>query len=487
MAGKYILAIDQGTTNTKAILVDTEGNPVRIASVPMTSSYPRPGWAEQSAEAIWQSVRDVIARASADAGPDEIAGIAISNQRETLVLFDVQTGEPIAPAILWQCRRSSDLCAGLIDAGHDEKVVSATGLSINPLFPASKISWVLQNDAHARELAEAGRLRACTVDAWLCYKLTGESRFVTDHSNASRTQLFNINTLTWDADICALFGVDPSLLPTPLPSDSIFGTTAAGATVLPKGVPIRAVMGDSHAALFGHGVRKPGLVKATYGTGSSLMTLTTDRVTSRNGLSSTIAWTDRNATYYALEGNITVSAQAAAFMSALMGTDSVAVLSDFAESVNNSMGVVFVPALSGLGAPHWNDYATGTITGMTLGTTRAHLARATFEAIALQVCDVFTAMERDIGVDLLGILADGGASSNSFLMQLQSDLMNRTVSCSARAEVSALGVAYMALAGLGYRVGESQSHERVFKPRSDWDSERDSIRARWDQAIASLK
>lgn len=448
MSGPCILSIDQGTTNTKAVLVSASGAILAHASAPLASDYPQAGWAEQSAAAIWASVQAVISTIVAQ-GAGDIAGITIANQRETLVVWEALTGQAIAPAILWQCRRTAAACAALHAQGHNPAVESATGLSINPLFPASKLAWVIENVPAAARLAAAGRLRAGTVDAWLLWNLTGGARFATDHSNASRTQLFNTQTLEWDAGLGALFDVPLSTLPQPMPSDSRFGETAAGATALPAGVPVLAMMGDSHAALYGHGVRTAGVVKATFGTGSSLMALTPTRATSRHGLSGTIAWSTAQGVSYALEGNITVSAQAAAFMAGLLGLPSVQALSDLAQQVDGADGVTFVPALAGLGAPHWNDRATGMIHGMTHGTTPAHLARATFEAIALQVNDVFRAMEQDIGQPLASLRADGGAAANTFLMQLQVDILGVPVIRSDLTEVGAIGAAAMGFAALG--------------------------------------
>jgi glycerol kinase len=464
-----ILAIDQGTTNTKAAVVDATGHIVAQASAPVASSYPRPGWAEQSAVDIWTSVQTVIAALSSH----PIAGIAIANQRETLVVWDALTSQPICPAIIWQCRRTADACAALHAAGHNPQVEQATGLAINPLFPASKLAWVMQNIPAARDLLAQGRLRAGTVDTWLLWNLTGGTSFATDHSNASRTQLFNTATLNWDPALCDLFGAPISALAQARPSDSHFGTT-------PNGIPILTMMGDSHAALFGHGVREPGQVKATYGTGSSLMTLAPARVSSSHGLSGTTAWTNAQGTAHAVEGNITVSAQAATFMAQIMGLD-VQALSDAAQTTPDSGGVVFVPALAGLGAPHWNDAATGTLSGMTHGTTQAHIARATFEAIAHQICDVFTAMEQDIGHPLAALKADGGASANPFLMQLQADLLNRPVIRSAVAEVGAIGAATMAFAILGITIPPPNDSE-TFLPQMD-DIQRRTLRDRWHQAI----
>ncbi|MFB9948206.1 glycerol kinase [Rhizobium puerariae] len=485
MSGGHVIAVDQGTTNTKAILVNAAGEVVAKASAPLRTSYPRPGWAEQSAEDIWSSVQDAIADI-VRSGTFDIAGLAIANQRETLVVWDAKTGSPIAPAILWQCRRTARACEAMIAEGADPVVVEATGLSINALFPASKLAWVMENVPEARTLVAAGRLKAGTVDSWLLYKLTGGRQFATDHSNASRTQLFNTGRLRWDEDLCDLFGVPSSVLPEVRPSDSRFGVVAEGATALEGGVPILAMMGDSHAALYGHGVHAPGLVKATYGTGSSLMTLTPERVLSRNGLSSTIAWSERGGIAYALEGNITVSGQAAAFAAEMLGLADAKALSALAQTVPDAAGVTFLPALAGLGAPHWNDNVSGTISGMTLATTRAHVARATLDAIALQVSDVFLAMEKDIDTRLHGLLADGGASGNDFLMQLQADILDRPVMRSGEAEVGAIGVAAMAMQGLGGSSSVSEGQRSVFEPRKEaarWRS--DAIRD-WRSLLARL-
>jgi glycerol kinase len=476
----YVLAIDQGTTNTKAVLVDGAGSILARASSPLTTAYPQNGWAEQSAADIWASVQAVIADLVGQAEGD-IKAIAIANQRETLVTWDADTGQPIHPAIIWQCRRTAEVCARMIAAGHDADVVAATGLGINPLFPASKLGWVMRHVPEAKALADKGTLRAGTVDAWLLWNLTGGASFATDHSNASRTQLFDTEKLAWSDHLCTLFGAPITALPQPMPSDSHFGVTA-DTTALRAGVPILAMMGDSHAALYGHGIRAPGTVKATYGTGSSLMTLTPGRVASSNGLSGTIAWTDRQGTAYALEGNITVSAQAAAFMARLLGM-SVQALSDLAQTVTDSAGVAFVPALAGLGAPHWDDHATGMVTGMTHGTLPAHLARATFEAIAAQIADVLAAMERDMGQPLHALRADGGASANPFLMQLQADILQRPVLQSPVEEVGALGAAAMAFAHLGHVMPLEQSPPTRFEPGS-----KDRALAQvWAQAVARAK
>lgn len=483
--GEHVIAIDQGTTNTKAILVNAAGVVVAKASAPLKSSYPRPGWAEQSAEDIWSSVQAVIADI-VQHNSVAVAGLAIANQRETLVVWDAQTAKPITPAILWQCRRTAKACEALIAEGRDPMVVDATGLSINALFPASKLAWVMENVPEAKLLAAQGRLRAGTVDSWLLYKLTNGREFATDHSNASRTQLFNTGTLKWDESLCELFGVPGAALPEVRFSDSRFGEVAEGATALKAGVPILAMMGDSHAALYGHRVRAPGLVKATYGTGSSLMTLTPGRVLSKNGLSSSIAWSDGRGVAYALEGNITVSAQAASFAAEMLGLPDARALSALAQTVPDAAGVTFVPALAGLGAPHWNDNVSGTISGMTLATTRAHIARATLDAIVLQVSDVFVAMEKDLGARLDGLLADGGASSNDFLMHLQADVLDRPVTRSGQAEVGAIGVAMMALLTLQGDTPSLDETRNEFHPRTDAAAWRIEATRGWQSLLARL-
>ena len=478
-----VLAIDQGTTNTKAVLISPQGQVLARATAALTTQYPHPGWAEQSAEAIWASVQSVIAQIVATHLP--IQALAIANQRETLVVWDAKSNAPLGPAVLWQCRRTSDDCAALIFAGHGPAVLQATGLGINPLFPASKLAWVLRKDPQAKALAAKGQLRAGTVDAWLLWNLTGGRSFATDHSNASRTQLFDTATRYFSPDLCDIFGVPPGVLPEPRASDAGFGETATAVCALPAGVPILAMMGDSHAALYGHGIRKPGSVKATYGTGSSLMVLTPARVLSANGLSGTIAWSTQSGTAYALEGNITVSAQAAAFMAGLLGLPNAAALSDLAQSVAGSEGVVFVPAMAGLGAPHWDDRASGTITGMTHGTTQAHLAYATFEAIAHQIADVFDAMQRDVGQPLSGLRADGGASSNRFLMQMQADLLGRSVQTAQVEEIGALGVAAMAFAATGHAMPLPEPSAR-FEPLIA-PERRQSFRDQWTLGLGRAR
>jgi glycerol kinase len=481
MSSGLILAIDQGTTNTKALVVDAKGSTVAEASTPMLADYPAPGWAEQSAIDIWRSVQRVTADvvAKVDAGID---AIAISNQRETIVAWDAETGTPLAPAITWQCRRSTERCEAIRAAGHATLVEERTGLGLDPLFPAGKIGWLIEKVPAVREAMAAKRLKVGTVDSWLLWNFTGGKIHATDQSNASRTQLFNTDSLAWDTELFRIFEVPADALPTVHPSDSRFGKSAPGATVLPAGTPIHAMLGDSHAALFGHGVRAPGIVKATYGTGSSLMTLTSGRLHSHHGLSSTIAWsTTDGGAVYALEGNISVSGQAAAFVADLLGINDASAVAELAATVNDTNGVVFVPALVGLGAPYWAPNARGLVTGLSLGAKPAHIARAAIEAIAQQVADVLEAMEADLGAPLAQLSADGGASRNDRLMQFQADIIGRPVVRGDRPQASALGAAMMAAEGMGRPIRPS-TDGTTFVPRMPAES-RHASRDAWHAAV----
>lgn len=477
-----VLAIDQGTTNSKAILVDEQGAIVASSSRPMSVETPRPDWVEQSASAIWESVASLIGELAGAGGSAEIAAIAISNQRETTVIWDAETGVPIAPAITWQCRRSAAICDSLREAGHDAEVVRRSGLGIYPMFPASKITWLLENVPGARARAERGELRAGTVDSWLIDRLTGGAVHATDHSNASRTQLLNLDSLEWDPVLEEIFGVPAPILPGIRSSDSDFGATRAQDTPIPGGIPVHAVLGDSHAALFAHGLTGLGSAKVTIGTGSSVMAVTNRRVRSRSGLSGTIAWSRGGEVTHALEGNITVSGHAAAYATRLLGLHDEEELTRLAQTVPSSDGVSFVPALAGLGAPHWCSHARGTIAGMSLGTGPAHLARAALEGIALQICDVVAAMESDLGTDLTEIRADGGASRNAFLLQLLADLSERRIVRARIAEASALGVARLALQTLGLASGVHDTAADRYVPAMTAE-QRAAIRANWSRAV----
>lgn len=481
-----VLAIDQGTTNTKALVIDASGSIVARASVPVAVTHPQPGWAEQSGEAIWRSVQAAVAECLRIRPDIKLASIGISNQRESVLLWDRVTGDALGPCVTWQCRRSTERLAPLRRPEVETLVGEKTGLGLDPLFPAAKIAWLLDNIAGVRVAAKAGNVCAGTVDSWLLSKLTGGKMHATDFSNAARTQLFDIHRLCWDDELGRLFGVPVALLPQAMPSDSPFGVTAAQGAI-PQGVTVCSMMGDSHAALYGHGIRAPGAVKATYGTGSSLMTITERPVLSRNGLSSTIAWGTGREVAYALEGNISVSGQAAAFATSLLGLSGEAALAQLAQSVESSEGVFFVPALAGLGAPHWRADVRGLFTGMSLSTRPAHFARATLEAIALQINDVFVAMQADRGIELSALSADGGASQNDLLMQIQSDVLQRPVRRSRVAELSAIGAGIMAGIGAGLWTEEHAlsrliTEADVFAPTSG-EGSRDRLVAGWRSAI----
>jgi glycerol kinase len=486
MSGPVILAIDQGTTNTKALLVAPDGSALLSRSRPMQVAYPQPGWAEQSASDIWEAVATLIAELVAAAPDAQIAALAISNQRETVVLWEADTGRPIAPAVIWQCARSAERCAALRAEGHEDAIVSRSGLGIDPLFPAAKIGWLLDTIPGARDRANAGEIKAGTIDSWLLWNLTGGQVHATDHSNASRTQLFNLDTLDWDAELARIFDVPLAMLPRIAPSDSGFGAVAAGLTALSAGTPVQVMLGDSHAALFAHGIHAPGRVKATIGTGSSLMAATAGRVLSSHGLSSTIAWSRAaSGAQHAIEGNISVSGHAAAFATALLGLADEQALTDLAASVESSEGVVLVPALAGLGAPHWQTGARGMISGMTLGTRPAHIARATLEAIALQIGDVLDAIAADLGIDLPELSIDGGATRNALLAQLLADLTGRTIVRPEIAEASALGVARMAAQALGLAETPAPAATDRFEPELT-TAARTMIRRNWHESVADV-
>ncbi len=477
---RAILAIDQGTTNTKALLFDMDGAVVARASRPTGVTYPEPGWAEQSATAIWRSVAEVIAEVTA--GGVDVAAIGVSNQRESVLVWDAATGEALGPCVLWQCARSASRCEALKAEGYEPDVVARTGLTLNPMFSAGKLGWLLDSIPDARRRALAGEIKAGTVDSWLLWKLTGGAVHATDHSNASRTQLMNLETLQWDAQMAALFDIPLQVLPRIEPSGGRFGTTAAGPTVLPAGIPILAMLGDSHAALFGHGFEGPGQVKATCGTGSSLMTVTDKRVWSAHGLSSTIAWSEEGQALHAVEGNISVSGHTAAFVTRLLGLRDEEALTALAMSTPDSGGLCLVPALAGLGAPHWNDDARGLICGMTLGTGPEHLARAAIEAMALQIHDVFEAMQADLHRDLDELHVDGGAARNDLFVQLLADVIGRPVRRAEVTELSALGAARMAAKSLGLTLKAAQGETRTFSPGVA-QAEREAMLARWRLAL----
>jgi glycerol kinase len=486
----FVLALDQGTTNTKALAIDEQGRIAARHSVSTPVRYPKPGWVEQSGAEIWsatvQAIEGCLAALPADR---RLAAVGVSNQRESVLLWRRSTGETIGPCVTWQCRRSADRIDAIRSPEVEAAVVAKTGLGLDPLFPAAKIGWLLDAYPQAPALAKAGDLCAGTVDSWLLFNLTGGKVHATDASNASRTQLFDIHLQQWSADLCALFGAPVGVLPKVEDSDAAFGATVARGR-LAAGVPIRAMMGDSHAALFGHGVRRPGAVKATYGTGSSLMTLTDAPLLSRSGLSTTIAWRRAGHVAYALEGNISVSAQAATWMATLMGLTDVDALTALAATASGESEVCFVPALAGLGAPHWKDRARAALSGASLATTRADVARATLEAIAHQIGDVFGAKERDLGAALAMLSVDGGATRNDLLMQWQADLLGRPVQRMKILELSAFGAGTLAgfasglfdEATIGARLSEAVD---VIAPQLD-ESARIAKARVWAAAVLSV-
>lgn len=455
MSKPFIIAIDEGTTNAKAITVDSDGNIVAKGSVPVSLNHPKPGWAEQDPWQIWNATEQAITQCLQSSDISALKGIAVSNQRESVLVWERQSGQPLTPIVSWQCRRSEALCREIANKPEAARVIQLTGLALDPLFPAAKIAWLLDSLQDGRHRAEAGELCVGTVDAWLVWNLTGGESFVTDHSNASRYQLFNIHTLSWDDELLRIFGIPQACLPKVLPSSELRGDTK-GCASLPDGIPVLSQVGDSHAVLYGQGGFNPGTVKATYGTGSSLMTRIDKAPAGDFGLSSTVAWHDGEASL-ALEGNITHTGAGLAFVSRILGINDFDKLSQMAESVENNAGVYFVPALSGLGAPYWDTQARGMFCGLTDATTPAVMARAGLESIAYQIADVFHAMEQAAGCRLDALLVDGGATKNRWLMQFQADLLQRTIVRNQVAEISALGAAYLA----GKAIGWWKDHQQL--------------------------
>jgi glycerol kinase len=483
-----ILAIDQGTTNTKVLLIDAQGRVIAQASRPLTQRYPHPAWVEQDADAIWQSVRAAMEECLASIAEPQPIAIAITTQRESVMLWERKSGRPLGPVIVWQCRRTADFCAELRARNLAAWLAERTGLAIDPLFSASKMRWLLDHVEDGARRAERGELCLGTMDSWVLWNLTGGAVHACDLTNASRTQLLDIHTLRWSTELLELFGVPAAALPDVRPSRADFGTSAMIGR-LPEGIPIASMIGDSHAALFGQAGFVTGAVKATYGTGSSLMTPTSAPILSQHGLSTTVAWAlDRDSVTYALEGNIPVTGAAVQWLGEFLGLTGSAAVADLAASVEDSGGLYLVPALVGLGAPYWNDAARGLISGLTRGSSAAHLARATIEAIAYQVRDVFDVMQAEAGMDLKVLLADGGASRNGMLMQFQADLIGRPVMRSASAEASPLGAAY--LAGLGVGIWQTlDAISQLPRPREPFDprmpaAQRAALYAGWQTAVA---
>ena len=484
MAQDTILAIDQGTTNSKAVLLDRLGGIVSQGSAALDIAYPQPGWVEQSADDIWSSVIKAIERCLEQAPAHRILAIGISNQRESVVAWDANSGKPIAPAITWQCRRTSADTEKIKLAGHEPEVLAKTGLPLDPLFPASKLNWLMHKSA-------APGTRFGTVDSWLIWKLTGGKRFATDRSNASRTQLLNVQTGAWDEDLCTLFNVDANRLPEVTDSKHPFGHTHR-VLGLPDGIPIASAIGDSHAALFGHGAFQTGQAKTTFGTGASVMMVADTFMVPDNGMTSTIAWSIDDQITYALEGNILVSASLFPWAATLLGLKgNVDALMELAESVDNANGISLVPALVGLGAPHWNPEARGILAGLSFSATPAHIAHAAALSMPLQVVDVFEAMCKQSHSTPSQVYVDGGPTRNLFLMQSLADLLSQPVSISKDPELSALGAGMLAGLEVGLWSGLDEiaalPRERVTIRPAMAGQTRASMLSAWKEAVCKCQ
>lgn len=487
---KYLLALDQGTTSSRAIIYDDHCRPLAVAQREFTQHFPQSGWVEHDAAEIWQSVLETSREAIKKAGIDakDIAALGITNQRETALLWDKKTGEPLHHAIVWQDRRTSDYMSALRDGGKEPIVQQKTGLILDSYFSASKIHWLLRQIPNARNRAEAGEIAAGTIDSWLIYKLTGGKNHVTDVTNASRTMLMNIHNGEWDKELMALFDIPAACLPRIVPSSGDFGDTTA--ELFGHSIPIRGVAGDQQAALFGQQCDQPGLVKCTYGTGCFMLLFTGgEPVASRNRLLTTVAWKlGDQPIQYALEGSVFVGGAAIQWLrDGLKIIKSAPEVNDLAAEVTDSGGVFLVPAFTGLGAPYWDATARGALLGITRGTTAAHLARATLEGIAYQVTDLLSAMEKDSGRKITTLRVDGGACASNLLMQMQADSLGVKVDRPENIETTALGAA--ALAGLGAglwkdstELAELRASERIFRASTTAKDRRAKLK-RWRKAV----
>ena len=486
---EYVMALDAGTTSNRCILFDQEGRVCSMAQKEFRQMFPQPGWVEHDANEIWSTQLGVAVEAMSKIGAKaaDIAAIGITNQRETVIVWDKKTGEPIYNAIVWQCRRTSAIADELKARGLEETFRRKTGLMIDAYFSATKIKWILDNVPGARKRAKAGELLFGTVETWLIWKLTAGRGHVTDYSNASRTMLFNINSLEWDQEILEELEIPAAMLPTPVPSSQIYGY--ADSSFLGAEIPIAGAAGDQQAALFGQACYADGEAKNTYGTGCFLLMNTGQKpVFSENGLVTTIAWGLDGKVNYALEGSIFVAGASIQWLRDQMRLIDSAEDSEYwANKAHGTHGCYVVPAFTGLGAPHWDQYARGTIVGITRGTNKNHIIRATLESIAYQVCDVIDAMRADSGIDLRSLKVDGGASANNFLMQFQADLLDRPVNRPSCVESTALGAAYLAGLAVGFWTSKEEvvkniQLDRVFIPQIEKE-ERDKKRRGWNKAV----
>lgn len=487
---KYIMSLDQGTTSSRCILFDKFGNIASVVQREFPQIFPRDGWVEHEPMIIWSTQVSVATEALLKIGEgwESIFGIGITNQRETVIVWNAETGEPIYNAIVWQCRRTAEYCDSLIRDGHAKMIKEKTGLVIDPYFSATKIKWILDNVSGARELADKGKLRCGTVDTWLMWKLTGGKVHATDYSNASRTMLYNIRELKWDDDLLKLFDIPKSMLPEVKPSSSLFGYTES--SILGAKIPIGGVAGDQQAALFGQCCFESGEIKNTYGTGAFLLMNTgeTPKI-SENGLLTTIAWGLGDKITYATEGSVFTCGAAIQWLrDGLRLIESAQDSEYYARKVKDSGGILVVPAFSGLGAPWWDAYARGMIIGITRGTNKYHIIRATLESMAYQTADVVELMKSSTGVELKGLKVDGGASANNLLLEFQADILNTAIERPACIETTALGAAYLCGLAIGVysstdEIKSLQKIERTFSPtRSDeWRSEQLGA---WKKAVS---
>ena len=487
----YILALDQGTTSSRAILFDAQGRVVQVAQKEFRQFFRQPGWVEHDANEIWQSQLEVMLEACdrAHVGPTDIAAIGITNQRETTVLWDRKTGEPVCPAIVWQDKRTARRCEELVASGAAKEITKRTGLVVDSYFSASKLEWMLRNVPGVKKRAAKGELAFGTVDSWLLWKLTGGKVHATDTSNASRTMLFNIHRLQWDEKLLETFGVPESVLPQVRSSSDVYGTTE----LLGGSVPIAGIAGDQQAALFGQACHEPGMVKNTYGTGCFMLMNTGEvPVRSKNRLLTTIAWTIDGKTEYALEGSVFVGGAVVQWLRDGLGIIKQSKdIEELAREVSDTGGVYFVPAFTGLGTPHWNPDARGTLTGLTRGTQAAHIARAALDGIAYQVNDVLIAMQADSQIKLKQLRVDGGACSNNLLMQFQADLLKTAVVRPRIQETTALGAAYLAGLAVGYwksrkEIAKQWQVEATFKPTMK-TSHRENLLQGWGNALKAAQ
>ncbi|HQJ21404.1 MAG TPA: glycerol kinase GlpK [Bacteroidales bacterium] len=488
MMNGYILALDQGTTSSRAIIFDHNGQILTSAQKEFTQIYPEPGWVEHNPQEILSSQAEVADRALNQTGikSQDVVATGITNQRETTIVWDRSTGNPVYNAIVWQDRRTADYCDRLKEEGVTEMIRDKTGLIIDAYFSATKVKWILDNVNGARSLAEKGRLAFGTVDSWLVWNLTGGKLHITDVSNASRTMLFNINTLSWDKDLLKLFNIPESILPEVRTSSEIYGQTR---DVLGSSVMISGIAGDQQAALFGQMCIEPGMVKNTYGTGCFMMMNVGDKpVKSENKLLTTIAWQIGNEIQYALEGSIFIAGAVVQWLRDGLGIIKNSVeVEELASKVEDSGGVYFVPAFAGLGAPYWNQHARGTIVGITRGTSSAHIARASLDSIAYQTLEVLKAMGKDSLINIHELRVDGGATVNNLLMQFQSDILQTKVVRPKITETTALGAAYLAGLATGYwnskdEIKEQWQIDRIFSPAIDRESA-EKLTKGWDRAI----